>query len=349
MKSSLASQWSAFLVVGGMLATSALPLHAQTSGWEQRARAYARGYVRPVSAPSPADNATTPARVALGKALFFDPRLSRSNFVSCASCHNPALSWGDGNARGTGDEMRTLGRRTPTLLNVAWAEALFWDGRAATLEAQALGPVTSAAEMNLKLDDLVVRLSAVPAYVAMFERGYPGQGITGVTIGKAIAAYERTIVSGRSSFDRWVAGDPRAISEEAKQGFVLFNTSGRCSQCHAGWRFTDDGFQDIGLPGEDVGRGKYVDLPEVQHTFKTPTLRNVDRRAPYMHDGSVATLEQVIDLYDQGGQAQRPSLSAEMHALNLKPEEKRALIAFLRTLTSDDRPTTIPVLPRGQQ
>jgi cytochrome c peroxidase len=334
------------LALGALIALPLLTAVAQQPSLERAARRYARQYVRAARAPAPAENRTTPARVALGKSLFFDPRLSRSRFVSCGSCHNPALSWSDGNPRATGDEMKTLGRRTPTLLNIGWAEAMFWDGRANTLEQQALGPITAPAEMNVKLDDLVARLQQVPAYVKEFDGAYPHEGITGATVGKAIAAYERTIVSGRAPFDRWVAGDARAISDEAKRGFVLFNTTARCSQCHSGWRFTDDGFQDIGLETDDPGRGKIVDFPEVQHAFKTPTLREVARRAPYMHDGSVAKLEDVIELYDRGGDVQRPSLSAEIRPLHLSAADKHALVAFLQTLTSDDPPTTLPVLPR---
>jgi cytochrome c peroxidase len=336
-------------VVSALVALLALPWlapAAQQPTLEQVARRYARDYVRPAAVPEPHENPSTPARVALGKSLFFDPRLSRSSFVSCASCHNPGLSWGDGNARATGDEMRTLGRRAPTILNVAWAEALFWDGRAGTLEEQALGPITSPAEMNLSVEDLVARLRAVPGYPAMFDRAYAGEGITGATVAKAVATYERTVVSGPAPFDRWVGGDTRVISTEAKRGFVLFNGKARCSQCHASWRFTDDGFQDIGVRTDDRGRGKVLDLPEVQYAFKTPTLRNVARRAPYMHDGSVATLEEVIEMYDRGGNVHRPSLSAEIRPLNLSEQEKRALVAFLQTLTGDDASISIPTLPR---
>ncbi len=313
---------------------------------ERRAREYAGDYVRPAVVPAPADNRFSPASVALGKALFFEPRLSGSGFVSCASCHNPGLSWGDGKARATGEGMRTLGRRTPTLLNIAWAEALFWDGRAGTLEEQALGPITAPAEMNMHLDTLVARLREMPAYVAMFERAYPREGVSGTTVAKAIAAFERTIVSASAPFDRWVAGDSHAISAEAKWGFVLFNTTARCSKCHSGWRVTDDAFYDIGLRGDDRGRGVIVNLEETQYAFKAPTLRNVDRRAPYMHDGSMATLEQVIEAYDRGGDVHRSSLSPEIEPLRLTVEEKRSIVAFLRTLTSADPQTTIPVLPR---
>jgi cytochrome c peroxidase len=304
-------------------------------------------YERPSTVPFPADNAPTPARQELGKALFFDPRLSGSEWISCATCHNPALSWGDGLPKAIGHGMGTLGRRTPTILDLAWGEAMFWDGRAGTLEEQALGPIEAAGEMNLPLDRLVAKLDAVEGYRKMFAAAYPGEGITTATIAKAIASFERTAVSGVAPFDRWIAGDAGAISESAKRGFSVFNEQGRCSQCHSGWRFTDDSFHDIGVRGEDKGRGALLkDIPVMQSAFKTPTLRNADQRYPYMHNGSVATLEDVVDLYDRGGLERRPSLSPEIQPLGLSAAQKQDLVAFLRTLTSPNAPVVVPVLPR---
>jgi cytochrome c peroxidase len=295
----------------------------------------------------PEHNRSTPERVELGKLLFFDPRLSRSGVTSCATCHNPALAWGDGLALGVGDGMKTLGRRTPTLLNVAWSELFFWDGRAASLEEQALGPIASPDEMNLPLDQLTARVAAIPGYQQAFRSAYPDETISPQTIAKAIAAYERTIVSHTAPFDRWAAGEEGAISDAAKRGFALFDGAAQCSKCHSGWRFTDDAFHDIGVPGEDRGRGKLLpQIGAVQFAFKTPTLRNVDRRAPYMHDGSEATLEAVIELYELGGRAKRPSLALEIEPLALSPQDKSDLVAFLKTLTSDDALVALPALPR---
>ncbi|HEY8152499.1 MAG TPA: cytochrome c peroxidase, partial [Myxococcota bacterium] len=237
------------------------------------------GYRRGAGAPVPATNRSTPERERLGKTLFFDPRLSASGVMSCGTCHNPGLSWGDGLPKGVGHGMKTLGRRTPTLLNVAWSELFFWDGRAASLEEQALGPIASPDEMNLPLEALVPKLRAIPEYAPRFEEAYPGEGISTDTISKAIASFERTVVSGRAPFDAWLEGDEDAISEAAKRGFVLFNEKARCSTCHGGWRFTDDSFHDIGVGGEDRGRGAVLaDIEVLQFAFKTPTLRNVDRR-----------------------------------------------------------------------
>lgn len=302
---------------------------------------------RPAAVPGAAANAPTPARIALGKSLFFDPRLSRSKLVSCASCHNPSLSWGDGNALAVGDGMKTLGRRTPTILNAAWSSAQFWDGRAETLEEQALGPIQAEGEMNLSLAEMMARLEAIEPYRRMVADAYPGEAMSPQVIAKALAVFERTVVSGTAPFDRWVNGDEQAISESAKAGFRLFNGKANCAACHSGWRFTDDSFQDIGLATADSGRARV--LPGVEGTqfaFKTPTLRNVAERYPYMHDGSEATLEQVIELYDAGGRVRRPSVSPEVRPLHLTPAEKRALLAFLRTLSSADAPVTLPVLPR---
>ncbi|HEV2149864.1 MAG TPA: cytochrome c peroxidase [Longimicrobiaceae bacterium] len=306
---------------------------------------YAELYTRPDSTPFPAENPYTEARAHLGKVLFFDPRLSDSNILSCGSCHNPGFSWGDGLPRGVGHGMKTLDRRTPTILNAAWAEALFWDGRASTLEEQALGPITSSAEMNMDEKRLVEKLRAIRGYQPLFEAAYPGEGISPATVGKALATYQRTIVSGTSPFDRWVSGDEGAISEEAKRGFELFNDKANCAACHSGWRFTDDSFHDIGVPGSDRGRGAVLDLDIVQFAFKTPTLRNVTERAPYMHDGSEKTLEDVIELYDLGGRVKRASLSDEIRPLRLTSDEKRALVAYMRTLSSVDAPVDIPTFP----
>jgi cytochrome c peroxidase len=311
------------------------------------ARSFMPKFARPSSIPHPEDNAWTPARETLGRTLFFDPRLSGSGWISCASCHNPGLAWGDGLPRAIGDGMKTLGRRTPTILNLAWADAMFWDGRADTLEAQALGPISAPGEMNMPLDKMIGRIDGIAGYRRLFDEAYPGEPIAPETIAKAIAAFERRVVSAEAPFDRWVAGDEDAISEGAQRGFVLFNAKARCEKCHSGWRFTDDSFHDIGVPGADIGRGAVLkDIEVMQHAFKTPTLRNVDRRAPYLHDGSVATLEAIVDFYDRGGLAARSSLSPELKPLGLTAAEKRDLVAFMRTLTSVDQPVAVPELPR---
>jgi cytochrome c peroxidase len=294
---------------------------------------------------APPDNPQSAEKIELGKALFFDPRMSGSGVISCASCHNPSLGWQDGMAKGRGHMGVELGRHTPTILNTAWSEPLFWDGRAATLEEQAKGPIQAEKEMNGSVD-AVKAIAAIEGYQWKFQKVFPGEGITIDTIAKAIASYERTIISKDAPFDKWINGDEAAISDEAKLGFIVFNGKAKCATCHAGWRFTDDGFHDIGINDDDQGRGKIMPGADfLNHAFKTPTLRSIAQRAPYMHDGSIGTLEAVIDHYDHGF-VQRSSLSAEMTPLNLTSSEKQQLVAFLKTLSSQDDPVTAPILPR---
>ena len=224
---------------------------------------------------------------------------------------------------------------------------MFWDGRADTLEEQALGPIQAPGEMNMNLDRMVEKIGAIPGYRELFARAYPDLPIGGTTVARAIATFERQIVSGTAPFDRWVSDPDRVMPEAAQRGFVLFNTKAQCATCHSGWRFTDDSFHDIGVTGTDRGRGAILPgIDAMQYAFKTPTLRNVARRGPYMHDGSVATLEDVIELYDPGGLTRRPSLSADIKPLRLTPAEKRDLVAFLQALTSKDKSVGIPALPR---
>lgn len=303
-------------------------------------------FVRPTAIPFPVDNQFSTEREQLGRILFFEPRLSGSKSMSCATCHNPGFAWGDALPKAIGEGMKPLPRRTPTVLNVAWSELLFWDGRATSLEQQALGPIASSAEMNCPLDELVATLAGIPEYRELFAKAYPNERISPTVVARALATFERTIVSGRAPFDEWVSGRESAIPESAKRGFDLFNTSAACQKCHSGWNFTDDGFHDTGLPDGDLGRGAELPFESMQHAFKTPTLRNVDRRGPHMHDGSLATLEKVIQLYDRGGVAKRVSLAPEMIALHLTVTDQADLIAFLHTLTSTDPPVEIPRLPR---
>ena len=303
-------------------------------------------YRRPAVIPFPKDNPYTPEKVALGKKLYFDTRISVSSAQSCGSCHSPMYGWGDGLAVGVGNEMKKLGRHSPTVVNAAWSDIFMWDGRLPTLEDQALGPIQSAGEMNMPLDMLMGRLGAIPEYKPLFESAFPREGMTPKSLAKAIATYERTIVSERAPFDAWIEGDEKAISQEAKRGFEVFNSKAQCSSCHEGWNFTNEGFQDIGLPSEDIGRGQYLPgVVKMRHAFKTPSLREIARRSPYMHDGSLATLEDVVDHYDSGG-VDRPSRSDLIRPLHLTAQEKSDLVAFLQSLTSSLTPTAAPVLPR---
>jgi len=303
-------------------------------------------YRRPDTIPFPKANPYTVEKAALGKKLYFDSRLSGANLLSCASCHSPAYGWGDGQPRGIGHGMKQLGRRSPTIVNAAFGEIFMWDGRAGSLEEQALGPIRADVEMNMPIDQLLDKLTGIQAYGPLFKAAFPKEGMTLETIAKAIATYERTVVSGRAPFDAWVEGDEKAISEPAKRGFVLFNGKGGCANCHSGWNFTDDSFHDIGLSDADIGRGKQMPTVEkMQHAFKTPGLREITLRGPYMHDGSVPTLDAVMDHYNKGG-VERASLSELMKPRDMSSQECADLVAFMKTLTSDMDPTTVPVLPR---
>jgi len=340
----------AIVVTAGVIAGLVMTMSAPAFSGEIKSREeWKKEYVRPAEVPFPVDNPYTAAKADLGRTLFFDPRLSGSNYISCGTCHNPSLAWGDGLPKGIGHAMTVLGRRTPTILNLAWAEQLMWDGRFDTLEEQVLGPMSAPVEMNQQMEAIVTELRSIPEYQTLFKVSFGEEGITIPNIAKAIATFERTIVSGIAPFDRWVAGDEAAISEKAKRGFDLFNNKANCVACHSGWNFTDDSFHDIGISDTDIGRGK--ELPGVavmQHAFKVPTLRNVVERAPYMHDGSAKNLFSVVAHYNNGF-VKRPSLSSEIYELNLTDSEQADLVAFMKTLSSNDAPVAFPKLPAYDQ
>lgn len=303
-------------------------------------------YRRPKTIPFPAENPYTVQKASLGKKLYFDSRLSGGQLLSCSSCHTPAYGWADGQPTGVGHLMKRLGRRSPTIVNLAYSHVFMWDGRADTLEAQALGPIVSDTEMALPIDKLMARLKSIEEYPPLFEAAFPGEGLTPNAVGKAIATYERTVVSGRAPFDAWLDGDDNAISASAQRGFAVFNGKGQCNTCHSGWNFTDDSFHDIGLASDDIGRGKFLpDVIKAKFAFKTPGLREITLRQPYMHDGSIPTLEGVVDHYMSGG-IDRDSRSDLIKPVELTDPEKADLVAFLKTLTSSMEPTTVPVLPR---
>ncbi len=304
-------------------------------------------YRRPAEIPFPEANPYSEAKSKLGRMLFFDPILSGSRSRSCASCHNPGLSWADGLPRAIGEKQASLPVRTPTLLNVAWVQQFGWDGHFRNLEAVAFGPISSPKNMNMPEKDLIARLAAVPGYVNAFHAAYGDGAITRQKVEFALATFERSIVSNEAPFDSWIKGDQHAISDQAKRGFDLFNGKANCAACHSGWALTDGSFHDIGVAKDnDLGRGKlFPNSVKLRHAFKTPTLRDVARRAPYMHDGSVATLDAVIDLYDRGG-IERPSRADEIKPLGLTKSEKTELVAFLHTLTGKHEPVSYPSLPR---
>jgi cytochrome c peroxidase len=281
----------------------------------------------------PATNPAIPAKIALGKKLFFDPRLSRIDRISCASCHDPAKGFSNGEKVGRGVDGKKGTRNVPSLVNAAYNRSLFWDGRAATLEAQALVPIQHPKEMNLDLGTLVRKLNAIPEYRRQFQAVFGGPA-TAPRVAQALAAFERTIVSNDTPFDRYLKGDHKALSPPAQRGMSLFFGQARCFVCHKGSRFTDDDFHNIGIVDEgqpDPGRrsvtGKKVD----QGKFRTPGLREVGRTAPYMHNGRFQTLTQVVEHYNFGGVTDQENDHRDdrLQVLYLSEDQVNDLVHFL--------------------
>jgi cytochrome c peroxidase len=336
------------------LVLSASLIPCAVAGDADAATARPRDYQQwklPRQPAAPADNRPTPARVELGKMLFFDPRLSRNGNTSCASCHNPALGWSDGLATARGFDGKLLGRASPSIVNAAFNTIHMWDGREKTLEDQATGPMKSAPEMNTDFEKFFAWIGNSAGYKAAFARAYPGEPIGAPTLQRAIAAFERTVVSRNSPFDRWVAGDTRAMTAQQVRGMVLFNDKDKtnCVACHAAPNFTDNGFHNLGLAsfgaGEpDLGRFAQKKVAALKGAFKTPSLRDVERTAPYFHDGSATTLMDVVEHYAAGG-VSRGNLSPNIKPLALTAADKEALVAFMRALSSPAAPFALPQLP----
>jgi cytochrome c peroxidase len=295
-------------------------------------------FARPETIPFPVNNPYTEAKRRLGERLFFEPKLSASGAMSCATCHKRELGFADGRVRSPGRDGRPLARHTPTLWNLAWSAHLFWDGRARSLEEQATFPIESADEMAMPIGQAVAALSADPDYRTAFADVFPGEGVARENLQKALATYVRTFASPATRFDRWVAGDDNALSAKEVAGFRLFTGKARCANCHSGFAFTDEAFHDIGLPGRDRGRGAVLRLPAADHAFKTPGLREAARSAPYMHDGSLPSLEAVVRHYESGI-VRRKTLSRDLQrGLKLTEPERQSLVAFLGSLSADETP-----------
>ncbi len=292
----------------------------------------------------PEDNPVTPEKVALGKKLYFDMRLSANDTVSCATCHDPEKGFADAVPLAVGIDGQKGRRNSPTTLNAANYDLQFWDGRAPSLEEQAKGPLINPVEMGMPShDDVVKKLRGIKEYQQAFQDTF-GEEITIDNIAQAIASFERTLLSGNSPFDRFTyAGDENALSDEAKKGLVVFEGKGRCITCHefvgSYALFTDNKFHNIGIgmdkPDPDLGRYDVTKEEKDRGAFKTSTLRDIALTAPYMHDGSKKTLEEVVEFYNKGGEP-NPSLSGEIRPLNLTEEEKKALVEFMKSLTSSD-------------
>jgi cytochrome c peroxidase len=285
--------------------------------------------------PTPAENPLTPERVALGRDLFFDKRLSRDGSVACATCHDPKLGYTDDRPVAVGVRGQKGTRRTPRLINRAYGRSFFWDGRAASLEEQVLKPIANPVEMDLPIEAAVAMLRADPDYASRFAATFRGEP-TAERLAFALAAYVRTILSGDSPYDRYVSGDESALTEAQKRGLALFRGKAACAVCHVGPNLTDERFHNPGVGWKDGqpadrGRALVTGDPADVGAFKTPPLREAARSGPYMHDGSLATLRDVIDLYDKGGEP-NPNLDADMQRLDLTDAEKSDLEAFLEAL-----------------
>jgi len=330
------------MAIGWMVATALLT--CVVSGAQMKVDKKAFWF--PNRVPEPGNNKQSPQRVKLGKMLFFDPRLSGSNWISCATCHNPALGWSDGLPTAIGNGMGVLPRSTPSIVNTAFNNSQMWDGRFHTLEEQAAGPIEAPGEMNGHMDQILVKLKSISGYVQEFDKAYPGEGISKETVTKAIASFERTIISQASPFDEWTHGNQAAISISAQRGFKLFVNKAKCVACHQGPNFTDDGFHNIGLKGsQDDGRYARVPIKVSKGAFKTPTLRDVALTAPYMHNGTYRTLEEVVDHYDRGGD-NKENLDPNIKPLQLTTQEKKDLVQFMKTLSGKQVAITVPRLPQ---
>jgi len=306
-------------------------------------------WILPAKAPHPKDNPPTPARIALGKKLFFDPRLSGDGSISCSTCHNPLLGWSDGLSKGIGFKGSNLPRATPSLINVGFNSIQMWDGRNKTLEEQAMGPMEASLEMNMDFAKLFSLLRSSKGYSTAFESSYPGEGINAKTVSKAIANFERTIISNDSPFDRWVKGDKNAMTQKQINGFKLFVGKANCEACHSAPNFTDDGFHNVGLASwsektADVGRFAQKPIRILKGAFKTPTLRDIERTAPYFHDGSSDNLEHTVRHYNKGGVTQE-NLDPNMKKLNLTKQEIKDIVSFMEALTSPFIPVSLPEVP----
>jgi cytochrome c peroxidase len=282
--------------------------------------------------PAPAANPISPEKLALGRRLFFERRLSSDGRTACATCHQPARAFSDGLTVPIGVSGRAGRRNVPSLLNRAYGQRFFWDGRAETLEEQVAMALEGPTDLDLSPTEAVARIAGDRGYVAAFKAAF-GEPVSATGLTRALATFVRGQLSADSAFDRFAAGNRRALSARAQQGFELFNGKANCWLCHAGPLLTDERFHNTGVSwGRDAGRFEFTDHPDDRGRFKTPSLRNVAVTAPYMHDGTVATLEAVVEFYDRGGQS-NPNLDRLIQRLRLSSEERQGLVAFLRSLT----------------
>lgn len=292
----------------------------------------------------PDDNPYSSAKAELGKVLYFDKRVSSDNSVACASCHAVEKAFTDGEAFSSGIGGQKGGRSAPTVINRAYSTLQFWDGRAASLEEQAKGPIANPVEMTAEKsadeahEATAKRLRALPGYVERFEKVFGPKSLTIDNIAKAIATFERTVYSGNAPYDRYNAGDEKAMNESQVRGMKVFFNKAACDSCHLGFNFTDGSYVNIGIGMDklkpDLGRYEVSKRDEDKGAFKTPTLREIEHTGPYMHDGSLKTLEEVVEHYDKGG-TKNEWLDARIKPLKLTPQDKKDLVAFLKALSGE--------------
>jgi cytochrome c peroxidase len=292
----------------------------------------------------PDDNPYTAAKAELGSLLYFDKRLSSDKSTSCASCHEPAKAFTDGMAVSVGISGQKGGRSAPTVINRAYSTSQFWDGRAASLEEQVKGPLANPIEMtvdkeaNIAHRETVKRIRDIPGYLQRFKKVFGTEEIDIEHVAKAIATFERTILSGNSPYDRYQAGDKAALNASQVRGKAIFFKTAACDSCHLGFNFTDGSYVNVGIgmdrPNPDLGRFQISGKEEDKGAFKTPTLREIEHTAPYMHDGSLKTLEDVVEHYNKGG-IKNPYLNQRIKPLNLTDQEKKDLLAFLKALSGE--------------
>ncbi len=293
----------------------------------------------------PDRNSMTKEKIALGKKLFFDKNLSLDRTVSCASCHDPEKHWGNGLALGTGVEGHVGTRNVPTLINVAYFRQFFWDGRAGSLESQALLPMLNEKEMAMPSREAIFeRLEENPEYYELFGKAF-ADGVTVNNLAKALACFERTILSGNTPYDRYIAGDQDAMSDAAIRGLRVFKGPARCVNCHVPPTFIDHSFYNLGVGMDkdkpDLGRYHVFQMESARGKFKTPTMRDIAKTGPYMHDGSIETLEEIVELYDQGGIRNRYLSNEVRRPLRLSEQDKKDLVTFMvEGLTSNDESNT---------
>ncbi|WP_337289037.1 cytochrome c peroxidase [Candidatus Methylomirabilis sp.] len=330
---------AALIVVGGFLSQSGAqePYKLELPLGLQKEAAYI-----------PPDNPLTAEKIELGRQLYFDGRLSADGTVSCATCHAPDKGFSDNRPTSIGIKGQVGGRNAPMVINRLFSQEQFWDGRSPSLEDQALGPVQNPIEMGNTLKKMVATLNTIQGYRKQFKQVF-GTKATAAGAAKAIAAFERSLVCGNSAFDRYEDGDDAALSESEQQGLQLFREKANCLRCHTGFAFTDERYHNLGVgfdkPKSDLGRYTVTKKEPDKGAFKTPTLRNIAASAPYLHDGSAKTLEDVIEFYDKGG-IKNPHLSNEIKPLNLTAKEKADLVAFLKSLSCPDLQVATPTLPR---